>query len=41
MFQKDTFKDCFQNVLKGFKINRSNEEGSEKVVLQNDKVWPN
>jgi hypothetical protein len=36
MFQKDTLKYCFQNVLKEFKANISNEEGSEKVVLQND-----
>jgi hypothetical protein len=36
MFQKDTLKDCFQNVLKEFKTNNSNEEGSEKVVSQND-----
>jgi hypothetical protein len=38
MFQKDTLKDCFQNVLKEFKTNKSNEEGSTKVVLQNDQL---
>jgi len=41
VFQKDALKDCFQNVLKEFKTNRNNEEGSEKVVLQIDQVWPN
>jgi hypothetical protein len=41
MFQKDTLKNCFQNVLKEFKTKRSNEKGFEKVVLQNDQVWPN
>ncbi len=41
MFQKDTLKDYFQNVLKEFKTKRNNENGSENVVLQNDNVWPN
>jgi hypothetical protein len=41
VLQKDTLKYCFQNVLKEFKTNKSNEEGCKKVVLQNDQVWPN
>jgi hypothetical protein len=37
-FQKNTLKDPFLNALKKLKTWKSNEDGSEKVILQSEKV---
>jgi hypothetical protein len=37
-FYKETFKDRLQDTLKEIKINMTNEEGANGVVLQNNDV---
>jgi hypothetical protein len=39
IFQEDISKDQFYYVLKELKTKTSNEKGSVKLVLQNEKVF--